>query len=90
MGKLLLTVTVTDVDAVVTVEAGATAGDKKITGLTATTKYVVTVDGKKYGVKADGTLGAENSAAEELTGTEITGLDNAKTYKVEVEAPAAP
>ncbi|WP_261782884.1 cell wall-binding repeat-containing protein [Clostridium botulinum] len=73
----------------VTVEAGsvagATAGDKKITGLTAGTKYAVTVDGVKKGVKADGTLGDQAEAAA-LTGTEIIGLDNAKTYKVEIVA----
>ncbi|MEL3960186.1 S-layer homology domain-containing protein [Lysinibacillus endophyticus] len=63
---------------------GGTAGDGKITGLKAGTKYVVTVDGRKYGVQANGTLGAENSAAQELTGTEITGLTNGKTYIVEI------
>ncbi|MCC0705404.1 hypothetical protein IC213_20555, partial [Clostridioides sp. ES-S-0049-02] len=62
--------------------AGATAGDKKITGLTAGKIYKVTVDGNEKYTKADGTLGEEADKAE-IIGTEITGLENGKTYKVE-------
>jgi formylglycine-generating enzyme required for sulfatase activity len=58
------------------------AGDTKITGLTATNKYVVVTGGKTYGVLAGGTLGAENADAEALTGTEVTGLTNGTVYKV--------
>ena len=67
-----------------------TAGDQKISGLTSGTKYVVTSGGKSYGVQANGTLGAENSAAEALNGTEVTGLTNGTIYSVAVEVPAAP
>lgn len=42
------------------------------------------VEDKSYGVKADGTLGMEDSVAETLIGTEITGLINGKSYMVEV------
>ncbi|WP_227863254.1 cell wall-binding repeat-containing protein, partial [Clostridioides sp. ES-S-0049-02] len=69
--------------------AGATAGDKKITGLTTGKIYKVTVDGNEKYTKADGTLGEEADKAA-ITGTEITGLENGKTYKVEeYVAPAA-
>jgi hypothetical protein len=67
-----------------------TAADQKITGLTSETKYVVTSGGKSCGVQANGTLGAENSVAEALTGTEITGLTNGTTYSVAVEIPSVP
>ncbi|WOV88058.1 S-layer homology domain-containing protein [Sporosarcina oncorhynchi] len=59
------------------------AGDEKITGLTSGRQYVVIVDGEAKGVKADGSLGTHNSPAEFLAGTEIRGLTNTKTYKVE-------
>ncbi|PLT31765.1 fibronectin type III domain-containing protein [Peribacillus deserti] len=61
------------------------AGNKKITGLTSGRKYAVTTDGKTYGVQSNGTLGEANSAAEELSGTEITGLLNGRTYFVSEE-----
>ncbi|WP_332650899.1 S-layer homology domain-containing protein [Lysinibacillus sp. 54212] len=75
--------------------AGATADDKKITGLTDGNKYVVTVGTKFYGVLANGTLSAEQSTkpdaqalAVALSGTtEITGLTNGTTYKVEEVTP---
>ncbi|WP_183192455.1 Ig-like domain-containing protein [Brevibacillus fluminis] len=63
-----------------------TAGYGKITGLQAGIKYVLTTSGKTYGVQANGRLGAENAPAESLTGTEIIGLTNGMTYKVEEEA----
>ncbi|MGO0062722.1 Ig-like domain-containing protein [Brevibacillus fluminis] len=63
-----------------------TAGYGKITGLQAGVKYVVTSSGKTYGVQANGRLGAENAPAEALAGTEIIGLTNGATYKVEEEA----
>ncbi|WP_313894255.1 hypothetical protein [Psychrobacillus sp.] len=69
------------------------AGDKRITGLTATTKYVVTEGTKFYGVLANGTLSAGQTIKEEaeklakvLIGTEITNLTNGTSYKVEVAA----
>ncbi|WML46182.1 pectate lyase-like adhesive domain-containing protein [Neobacillus sp. PS3-40] len=58
------------------------AGNQKITGLITGKRYVVTIGGKIYGIKANGTLGTENSTAEALTGTEITGLTNGMTYSV--------
>lgn len=68
---------------------GITAGDKKITGLTAGGKYVVQIGEKYCPVLAGGTLGSEvaakgdaETAAVELTGTEITGLINGTTYIV--------
>ncbi len=74
---------------------GATAGNTKITGLTPTTKYVVTEGTNYYGVLAGGTLSEAKTVKTEaealavgLTGTEIIGLNNTKTYKVEVVAPA--
>jgi hypothetical protein len=70
------------------------AGDKKITGLTIGKKYVVTEGKNYYGVLADGTLSEAKTVkteaealSVELTGTEIIGLDNAKTYKVEEVTP---
>ncbi|MCM3636563.1 S-layer homology domain-containing protein [Sporosarcina luteola] len=58
------------------------AGDKKITGLTSDKKYAVIVNGELFGVQENGTLGLKNSSAEVLKSTEITGLDNTRTYKV--------
>ena len=64
------------------------AGNATITGLTTGTKYTVYTGGKYYGVKADGTLGAEDSSAVALgVGiTAITGLTNGGFYDVQVEA----
>ncbi|OBR93301.1 N-acetylmuramoyl-L-alanine amidase LytC precursor [Clostridium ragsdalei P11] len=67
--------------------SGATAGDSKVTGLTKGNKYKVTVDGAVKYVKADGTLSDNESDAAALTGTEIIGLTNGKTYKVEACTP---
>lgn len=64
-----------------------TAGDGKITGLTSSKKYKVSVDGTTSYVKADGTLTALESESGTLTGTEIVGLTNGKTYKVEEYTP---
>jgi hypothetical protein len=73
-------------EALVSLESGSlgTAGDTKITGLTATNKYVVITGGKTYGVTAGGTLGTENADAAALNAgvTEITGLTNGTVYKV--------
>ncbi len=62
-----------------------TAGDKKIT-VDSGKKYKVTTttDSKVYYVKADGTLSTSSSDAAVLNGTEIKGLTNGTTYKVEV------
>ncbi|MDN4091726.1 hypothetical protein QYF48_02660, partial [Brevibacillus agri] len=64
-----------------------TAGDGVITGLASGKKYKVTVGtgataAVKY-VKADGTLSDQAADAAALVGTEITGLTNGETYKVE-------
>src|SRR5699024_4241645 len=79
-----------EVEAVPTVklaqDSKGQAGNKKITGLTSK-KYVVVVDNTVNYVKADGTLSATEGELAALTGTEITGLDNSKTYKV-IEVPA--
>ncbi|MFE8701770.1 hypothetical protein ACFYKX_14315 [Cytobacillus sp. FJAT-54145] len=65
-----------------------TASDKKITGLTSGKKYMVMLEGKEYGVQSDGTL-VQNSPAQSLEGTEITGLTNGETYEVlEVKTPS--
>lgn len=67
---------------------GATAGDKKITGLNATKKYKITFSGVTYPVLAGGIVGTDPSdpdADAEVLGvgiTEITGLVNGETYKV--------
>lgn len=63
--------------------AGATAGDKKITGLTAGKIYKVTVNSNIKYTLADGTLTETESDKAALTGTEIIGLTNGETYKVE-------
>ncbi|NLT58570.1 MAG: S-layer homology domain-containing protein, partial [Clostridiales bacterium] len=61
-----------------------TAGDGKITGLTAGTCYVLYVDGEIHYVKADGSVSDRWVDLAPLTGTEITGLENGgtKTYFV--------
>ncbi|WP_176107477.1 hypothetical protein, partial [Clostridium saccharobutylicum] len=69
--------------------AGLTAGDGKITGLTSGHKYDVTSDGITYYVKEDGTLSTDPSEARSLTGTEIIGLTNGKTYTVTDVTPTA-
>lgn len=74
-----------------------TAGDKKITGLTATTKYVVTEGATKYyGVLANGTLSvvqtnrpAAEALAVALSGTTITGLTNGTTYNLDIASAVA-
>lgn len=83
-----VTITGVNANATVYLYAGSlgTAGSETITGLTSGTKYVVFTGGKYYGVKADGTLGAEDSAAVALSGTAITGLTNEQFYDVQVEA----
>jgi hypothetical protein len=68
------------------------AADQSITGLESGKKYKVTVGTTnpvvKY-VRADGTLSDNEADAAELEGTEIKGLTNGETYKVEeiAEAP---
>jgi hypothetical protein len=67
----------------VTLAAGSwgTAGNGKITGLTPGGVYIVVTGGTQYGVKADGTLGTPLEIGP-LTGNEITGLTNGKSYDV--------
>ncbi|MGD8190658.1 Ig-like domain-containing protein [Brevibacillus ginsengisoli] len=71
---------------ILAVDSLGKVGNGKITNLQAGVKYVVTFGGKTYGVQQNGSLGAENSPAEALAGTEITGLKNGIAYKVEEEA----
>lgn len=63
------------------------AGDSKITGLDSDKFYKVTTGETVAYSKADGTLILEESEAEKLTGTEIIGLTNGVTYKVEEYTP---
>jgi hypothetical protein len=74
---------------VVTLSAGSlgNAGNGKITGLTAGSKYKVLVNAETQYVKADGTLSASEADVANLTGTEITGLTNGTSYKVEAYTP---
>ena len=67
-----------------------TAGDGKITGVEAGNQYILISGSKYYGVAADGRASVGFNTREEalkqvgkLKGTEITGLDNSKTYTVE-------
>jgi hypothetical protein len=60
-----------------------TAGSGTITGLTDGATYVVVTGSDTLGVKADGTLGADNTEAAALSGvTAITGLTNGVSYDV--------
>lgn len=59
------------------------AGNGKITDLPSGKKYKVSSDGVISYSKSDGTLTSQESDASELVGTEIVGLTNGKTYKVE-------
>lgn len=61
-----------------------TAGNNKITGLNSGTKYQVVVGNTIKYVKGDGTLSSNEADVANLTGTEITGLSNGTTYKVEL------
>jgi len=64
-----------------------TAADSKITGLESGKFYMVTVDDVISYVKSDGTLTSSESEVEALLGTEIVGLTNGVTYKVEEYTP---
>lgn len=70
-----------------------TAGNRTITGLASGTRYVVTEGNNFYGILADGTRSSQQatkSAAEalaEVGATEIIGLTNGTTYKVEIVEP---
>jgi len=60
------------------------SGNNKITGLNAGAKYQVVVGNAIKYVKSDGTLSSNEADVANLTGTEITGLSNGTTYKVEL------
>ncbi|WP_313894254.1 hypothetical protein [Psychrobacillus sp.] len=69
---------------------GAVPGDKKITGLVETNKYVVKRGSNYFSVLANGSLSvvqttrtAAESLAQPLAGTEIINLVNGSSYKVE-------
>lgn len=65
-----------------------TAGNEKITGLTSGKRYKVTEGEEIKYVKANGTLSDNKEDLGELEGTEIIGLSNDITYKVEEYIPA--
>jgi hypothetical protein len=64
-----------------------TAADSKITGLESGKLYTVTQGETISYVKGDGTLTLVESESEALLGTEIVGLTNGETYKVEEYTP---
>ncbi len=64
------------------------AGNGKIIGLESGKQYKVTVDDVISYSKFDGTLTPNESEIEALLGTEIIGLTNGLTYKVEEYIPA--
>ncbi|QNO15331.1 hypothetical protein HYG86_11415 [Alkalicella caledoniensis] len=64
-------------------ESLGVAGDEKITGLESGKYYKVTMDDVISYTKADGTLTTDEAEAEPLLGTEIIGLTNGMTYRVE-------
>lgn len=66
------------------------AGNSKITGLQSGKYYKITADDIISYVKSDGTLTTTESEISTLIGTEIIGLINGKTYKVEEYTPVAP
>lgn len=66
------------------------ADDSKITGLGSGKYYKVTTGEAVSYSKADGTLTLEESEAAQLIGTEIIGLTNGITYKVEEYVPSEP
>lgn len=68
-------------------ESLGVAGDEKITGLESGKYYQVTMDDVISYVKADGTLTTDEVEAEPLLGTEIVGLTNGMTYRVEEYTP---
>ncbi|MHC1694061.1 MAG: leucine-rich repeat protein [Eubacteriales bacterium] len=70
----------------VTLDSGSLGirGDSKITGLTSGLRYKILVDSLLKYVKPDGTLTENVNEAEELIGTEITGLLNGSTYSVSI------
>lgn len=74
----------TDTTVVLAGGSPGTIGDRCITGLTAGTKYKVTMGSVTYYAKADGRLSPIASDAAALTGTEIVGLTNHTAYLVEV------
>ena len=66
------------------------AGDGKITGVEVGNQYILISDNKYYGVAANGVASSGYTERElalnqtaNLTVTDITGLDNSKTYTVE-------
>ena len=61
----------------------AVQGNGKVTGLTSSTQYIVTSDEVTKYVQADGSLSDTAADIADLTGTEITGLTNGKTYLVQ-------
>lgn len=61
----------------------AVQGNGKVTGLTSSTQYIVTSDEVTKYVQADGSLSDKAADIADLTGTEIIGLTNGKTYLVQ-------
>jgi hypothetical protein len=86
--------------ALVTLAPGSqgTAGDTKITGLTAGSKYLVKQGANWFAVQAGGTLASSKASPDlaaadsnlgALNGTEITGLTNGTTYDVYIYGAVA-
>ena len=84
-GFVTITGATTPVLVKLAVGSEGTAGDKKITALTATKKYKITFGGTTLPIAADGTIIYDTDLAKAvaLTSTEIVGLVNGVTYKVE-------
>ena len=87
-GFVTITGVTTPVLVILAAGSAGVAGNAKITGLTATSKYKITFSGVTYPVLAGGIVGTDPSNPDtdaEVLGvgiTEITGLVNGETYKV--------
>lgn len=84
-GFVTITGTTTPVLVLLASGSKGQAGDKKITTLTATKKYKITFGGTTLPIAADGTIiyDTDLDKAVALTSTEIVGLVNGVTYKVD-------
>lgn len=84
-GFVTITGSATPVLVILAAGSEGVAADKKITTLTAGKKYKITFGGTTLPIAANGTIiyDTDLDKAVALTGTEITGLVNGVTYKVE-------
>lgn len=74
-------------EVILEVESLGTASDSKVIGLESGKHYMITMGDIVSYSKADGTLTPNEPEAEVLLGTEIVGLTNGETYKVEEYTP---